>query len=65
VTRLPTELALEVLEHADYTAKRRIPIANDPHHAENSEELEKYMAYYWKTLVRIDLLVNAHGWWID
>jgi hypothetical protein len=64
-TRLPTELALEVLEHADYTAKRRIPIANDPLHAQNTEVLEKYMADCWRTLVRIDMLVKAHGWWID
>ena len=64
-TRVPTELALEILEYADYTAKRRIPVAHDPLHADNAEELKKYLNYCWKVLVRIDMLAKADGRWID
>jgi hypothetical protein len=64
-TRVPAELALEILEHADYTAKRRIPVPNDPLHADNAQELKKYLSYCWKVLVRIDMLVKADGRWID
>ncbi|KAF2689205.1 hypothetical protein K458DRAFT_125172 [Lentithecium fluviatile CBS 122367] len=64
-TRVPTELALQILEHADYTAKRRIQVAHDPLHADNVEELKKYLGYCWKVLVRVDMLVKASGHWID
>jgi hypothetical protein len=64
-SRVPTELALEILEFADYKAKRRTPVPHDPLHAENYEELKKYLAYCWKVLVRVDMLVKAGGQWVD
>jgi hypothetical protein len=63
--RVPTELALEIMDFADYTAKRRTPVLNDPLHAENAEELKKYLAYCWKLLVRVDMLIKASGQWVD
>ncbi|KAF2256990.1 hypothetical protein BU26DRAFT_33308 [Trematosphaeria pertusa] len=62
---VPTELALQILEHADYTAKRRVPVPNDPLHRDNAEELKKYLSYCWKVLARVDMLLKANGKWID
>ncbi|KAJ4297975.1 hypothetical protein N0V90_005874 [Kalmusia sp. IMI 367209] len=60
----PTELALQILEFADYTAKRRVPVPNDPLHKANREELTKYLSYCWKLLVRINILIKANGGFI-
>jgi hypothetical protein len=63
---LPAELALDILELAEYTrAKRRLTVANDPLHPQNREELRKYLSYCWKMLVRVDMLVKANGKWVD
>ncbi|KAF1951106.1 hypothetical protein CC80DRAFT_576179 [Byssothecium circinans] len=64
-TKLPTELALSILEAADYIPKRQVPVPNDPLHADNAEELKKYMDSCWDILVRVDMLLKANGKWID
>lgn len=63
--KLPTELALQILEFADYTPKGRLPVRDDPLHIENAEELKKYLGYCWKLLVRTDMLLKANGSWLD
>lgn len=63
--RVPAEIALEILELAGYTAKRRVPVAHDPLHPDNAEELGKYLRYCWKLLARVDMLVKETGQWID
>ncbi|KAF2116488.1 hypothetical protein BDV96DRAFT_644923 [Lophiotrema nucula] len=42
---LPAELALQVLDFADYRPYGRLPIRDDPLHPDNSEELAKYLRY--------------------
>lgn len=58
---LPLELALEVLDHAEYIPRRRLPIADDPLHPENSEELRKYLKYCWKLLVWCNVVAEGTG----
>ena len=58
---LPTELALKVLDHASYVPQRILPVAEDPLHIENREELYKYLATCWELLVYCDLLAKANG----
>jgi hypothetical protein len=63
---LPTELALDILELAEYTkAKRRMTVADDPLHPQNRVELRKYLSYCWRVLVRVDMLAKANRCWID
>lgn len=57
--RLPTELALQILEFADYTPKGRLPVRDDPLHIDNAEELRKYLAYCWKLMVRVEMLTSV------
>lgn len=64
-TKVPTEIALQILEEADYSVKRRVPVPKDPLHADNAEELKKYVSYCWKLLVRVDMLWKANGRWVD
>ncbi|OBT39618.1 hypothetical protein VE00_09763 [Pseudogymnoascus sp. WSF 3629] len=58
---LPLELALEVLDHAEYIPRRRLPVADDPLHPENAEELRKYLRYCWRLLIWCNLLAEGTG----
>lgn len=60
---LPTELGLQVMDMAEYRAVGRLAVRDDPLHAENAEELAKYLGYCWKLLVRVNILCGAgvHG----
>lgn len=60
---LPAELALHIVELAEYKPVGRLWIRDDPFHKENLRECEKYLAYCWKLLVRMDILCKAgvHG----
>ncbi|KAF2463437.1 uncharacterized protein BDR25DRAFT_319960 [Lindgomyces ingoldianus] len=62
---LPAELALLVLDFANYTPQRRLLVPDDPLHPENGEQLRKYLSYCWNLLVRTDMLLKANGSWID
>jgi hypothetical protein len=63
---LPTELALEILELAEYSKpKRRTTVADDPLHPQNRDELKKYLSYCWRVLVRVDMLAQANRCRID
>ena len=63
---LPAELALDVLELAEYGGTmRRLPVADDPLHLENREELRKYLGYCWRVLTRLDMLIKENDKWID
>jgi hypothetical protein len=58
---LPTELALYVLELAEYSPKRRSVVPDDPLHVQNRTELRRYLNYCWQLLVRCDILAKACG----
>ena len=61
---LPIELALMILEFADYTPRRR-RVPDDLLHQDNRGELQKYLTYCWELLVRANMLVRFHGHSID
>ncbi|KAL6854888.1 hypothetical protein ACO1O0_006023 [Amphichorda felina] len=42
---LPVEVVDMILNMASYHGQRRLPVAHDPFHAENREELGKYLTY--------------------
>ncbi|KAF2019058.1 hypothetical protein BU24DRAFT_476092 [Aaosphaeria arxii CBS 175.79] len=63
--KLPTEIVLMILEFADYTPKGRLNAHADPLHIDNASELKKYLAYCWKLLVRVDMLMKANGTLLD
>lgn len=58
---LPCDLSLQVLEHAEYVPQRRLAVVEDPLHADNSNELRRYLNYCWHLLVRSDILAKACG----
>lgn len=58
---LPTEIGLQILAHADFKPERRLPVANDPLHPKNGEELRKYLSWCWKILIWTDVLMTAEG----
>ena len=60
-TGLPAELALAVMEAADYVPRRRLAIPHDPLHLDNAGELMHYLKYSWQVLVRCDMLVRELG----
>lgn len=62
---LPVELALDVMELADYTPRRRLNVPHDPFHPSNTEELAKYLKYCWQLLVRCDMMANELGIKLD
>ena len=62
---LSTELALDILERADYRWQRRSPLSDDPMHPKNREELLTYLKFCWILLIRCDVLVKACGKKID
>lgn len=58
---LPAELALDILELADYVPRRRLKVPHDPFHGDNRGELDKYLKYCWQLLVRLDMLSKELG----
>ncbi|KAJ4290405.1 hypothetical protein N0V90_010621 [Kalmusia sp. IMI 367209] len=62
---LPAELALQIMDLAEYVSVGRTTVRQDPLHVANAEELKKYLSYCWKLLVRIDMLVRANGCCLD
>ncbi|KAJ4982682.1 hypothetical protein SVAN01_11828 [Stagonosporopsis vannaccii] len=62
---LPTELALQVVEMADYKPVGRLLVRDNPLHAANAGELRRYLSFCWSLLVRIDMLVKECGQWLD
>ncbi|KAL3468158.1 hypothetical protein BJX64DRAFT_85219 [Aspergillus heterothallicus] len=58
---LPAELALDIIELAEYEPRRRLKVEHDPLHLENREELGKYLKFCWQILVRCDLMANEVG----
>ncbi|KAJ8118104.1 hypothetical protein OPT61_g844 [Boeremia exigua] len=63
--KLPTELALQILDMAEYKPIGRLWIREDPLHVANAEELKKYLSFCWKVLVRINMLVEECGKSLD
>jgi hypothetical protein len=61
VKGLPPELALTILEFAEYVPYGRLDIADDPLHSDNEMELRRYLSYCWQLLVRCDMLAKASG----
>ncbi|PGH16874.1 hypothetical protein AJ79_01518 [Helicocarpus griseus UAMH5409] len=59
------QLALEVLNFADYVLWCRSVVSGDPLHPENRTELRKYLNYCWQLLGRCDMLAKACGKSID
>lgn len=59
--RLPTELVDDVMEQADYTVKRRLVYPDDPFHAGNKEELQKYLKYCWRLIINCNVMADALG----
>lgn len=55
---LPVELALDIMEFADYTPKRRLNVPHDPFHPSNRNELDRYIKYCWQLLVRCDMMAR-------
>ncbi|KAF1977602.1 hypothetical protein BU23DRAFT_452997 [Bimuria novae-zelandiae CBS 107.79] len=64
---LPAELALQIMELAEYVPVGRLPVRDDPFHKDNADELKQYLGYCWKLLVRMDMLSKAgvHGRKLD
>lgn len=64
---LPAELALQILDVAQYVPVGRLPVRDDPFHAYNADELKKYLSFCWKLLVRVDMLFKEgeHGMDLD
>lgn len=58
---LPLELAMDIMDIAEYTPRRRLKVANDPLHPENRDELEKYLDYCWQLLIRCEMMAEAAG----
>ncbi|KAL2838018.1 hypothetical protein BJY01DRAFT_251142 [Aspergillus pseudoustus] len=53
--------ALDIMELAEYKAKRRLKVEHDPLHPENREELGKYLKFCWQILVRCDMMAGEIG----
>ncbi|KAJ6133914.1 hypothetical protein N7523_000236 [Penicillium sp. IBT 18751x] len=62
---LPVELALDIMELADYSPKRKLNVAHDPFHPDNRKQLAQYLNYCWQLLVRCDMMANELGLNID
>lgn len=59
--KLPVELVDMVLDEALYVPRRRLPVAHDPFHPDNRDELARYLAYCWQLIVRCELAGRALG----
>lgn len=42
---LPVELALDIIEFADYTPTQGLNVSRDPFHPSNRDELHRYLKY--------------------
>ncbi|KAJ5983678.1 hypothetical protein N7481_005777 [Penicillium waksmanii] len=59
---LPVELALDIMEFANYEpVHRKLDPPHDPLHPSNREELGKYLKYCWQTMVRCFMLMKELG----
>lgn len=59
---LPVELALDIMELANYEpAHRKLDPPHDPLHPSNREQLGKYLKYCWQTMVRCSLMMKELG----
>jgi hypothetical protein len=58
---LPMELVLEIMDLAEYAPKGRLRVPHHPFHRDNWDELEKYLKFCWKVLVRCDMMASALG----
>ncbi|KAJ4347361.1 uncharacterized protein N0V89_011302 [Didymosphaeria variabile] len=63
--RMPAELGLQILECAGYVPARRIPVADDPLHKDNADELRNYLDYCWQLVIRCDMVMKSCGKSID
>lgn len=55
--KLPTELVFDILSLLlDGEPRGRLPVAHDPFHLQNREELDKYLKYCWELLVRCTMV---------
>lgn len=61
----PAEMALDIMESADYIPKRRLKVSRDPFHPSNIEEPNQYLKYCWQLLVRCDMISKEVGRKID
>ncbi|CBF83074.1 hypothetical protein AN3263.2 [Aspergillus nidulans FGSC A4] len=53
------ELVLSILGMAGYDhTQRRLPVAHDPFHPDNREELKKYLTFCWLTLIRCNIFAQ-------
>lgn len=62
---IPMELALAIMDFADYTPKQRLKVPRDPFHPSNRDELNKYLTFCWLVLVRCDMIAKEVGRQID
>lgn len=58
---LPVEVAMSIIEFADYTPRRKLKVPHDPLHRDNGEELAKYLEYCWQLVIRCDMMGKALG----
>lgn len=60
--RLPAEIALRIMEMAEWDEPRRLlKVPHDPLHRENEAELMSYLSICWDVLVRCDMMAKALG----
>ncbi|CAN8106294.1 unnamed protein product [Discula destructiva] len=60
-TGLPAEVALRILELAEYEPRRLLKVPHDPFHTANKAELQSYLSICWDILVRCDVMGKALG----
>jgi hypothetical protein len=58
---LPTELADQIMETANYAPTRSLPIAGKPFHPGNRAELDRYLEECWQIIVRCIMIGNELG----
>lgn len=58
---LPEELTWPILDYAYGGSERRLPIAHDPLHPENKDELAKYLDQCWELMVNCTMFAEAVG----
>ncbi|KAH8173593.1 hypothetical protein LIA77_07848 [Sarocladium implicatum] len=60
---LPVEISDMILHMAgmDGPSSRRLPVEHDPLHAQNREELGKYLTYCWTLMVRCEVVARVIG----
>ncbi|KAF9886702.1 hypothetical protein FE257_011216 [Aspergillus nanangensis] len=58
---LPEELIRPILDYAYGGFERRLPIAHDPFHPENKDELAKYLDQCWELMISCTIFTEAVG----